>query len=744
MKKNKILLLLFICVNLLNVNAQVDPFKNYTYLKSSGKIPQEFLTLTTDKFNKDLKNNQNNDLDKDFFLSTRFFLDEILLSGNVLFKDPLSKYVNKVAKYVLRKNKNLYNELQFYVLKSNTVNAFSTDQGIVFVTTGLLSQLENEAQLAFILGHEIAHYTEKHVRNGYVDKQQIINGKGDYKGLSYSEKIDELSVYSKENEFEADKIGVEFFLNTEYDLEETYAAMGVLLYSYLPFEEIQFDTTFFNTDILYIPKQAFPDTIKEITKEEDFDDDLRTHPNLRKRMDAIFDVIGEKKSRGNLKFKISEDEFNKVRNLARFESVNIDLANRNYVDALYSIFLLQRHFKDNKFLDFSKAKALYGLAKYKNHHRYNEVIRKPKKTEGEMYTLAVFFKSISKKQLNVLAYRHIYDLSVKYKDDPLIQKYERSMMKEFALNSTIEKSDLIAVDYKTYNDSIAKLKQNIDFQDSIRKIDESDLSKYKKIKLKKELRKLENTDEKVVDKNYYKTGLSDLVTIGKLLKDIDYFKAEKELEDQKEEEESNKKLKDREKQYLGIKKIVVFNPYVADYGLKDDVKGVKSEKQKVQLNKMFSKNYRKLDMETYLVDSKLLTINDVDKYNEIGILNSWINEVIEHDEIEMLSSLNDKVKPIQKKYGTEHFLFPGLIKFKDRHEFTMMHLYGILFFYTAPFAIADLLIIHNYFEMFAVSINSENDSIEYFQGDQIQLKANNLVMEAYIYNILYNLNKANK
>ena len=724
---------------------QIDPFNNFTNLKSSGKIPQEFLTLTADKYQKDVKNNQNKDLDKDFFLSTRFFIDEILLSGNVLFNETLSNYVNKVAKYVLRKDKNLYKELQFYVLKSNSVNAFSTDQGILFVTTGLLSQLENEAQLAFILGHEIAHYTEKHVRNGYVDKQNIVKGKGKYKGTSYSEKIDELSIYSKNNEFEADEFGVKLLLNTEYDVEEVYSSMGVLLYSYLPFEEIQFDSTFFNSDVLNVPGSAFPDSIKEITKEEDFDDELSTHPNVKKRMDAIFDVLGDKKSRGNLKYKISEDEFKKVRNLARFESINIDLYNRNYVDALYSIFLLQRHFKNNKFLEFSKVKALYGLAKYKNHGRYYEVTRKPKKTEGEMYKLAVFLKEISKKQLNVLAYRHVYDLSQKYKDDKIIQKYERDMMKEFALYSTIKKDELLATDYKTYNDSISKIMEGIDFQDSLRKIDESDLSKYKKIKLKKELRKLEEGGVGKSDDNYYKTGLSDIVTLGKILKDIEFYKAEKELEEEKENEEVNRKRNNKDdNKYLGIKKIVVIDPYLADYGLKDDVKGVKSEKEKVQLTKMFSKNYPKLDMETYLVDSKSLTVNDVDKYNEIGVMYAWINEIVEHDDIEMLSSMNDKIKPIQEKYGTEHFLFPGLIKYKDRNEFTMMHLYGILFFYTAPLAILDLLIIHNYFEMFAISINSDDDSIEYFQGEDIELKANNLVMEAYIYNTLYNLNKSKK
>ena len=86
-------------------------------------------------------------------------------------------------------------------------------------------------------------------------------------------------------------------------------------------------------------------------------------------MDKSFDVIGDRETKGDLKFKISENTFLTVRNLARFESVNISLVNRQYLDAIYSIYLLKRKFPNNKFLDFSLAKALYSLAKYKNHYR---------------------------------------------------------------------------------------------------------------------------------------------------------------------------------------------------------------------------------------------------------------------------------------------------------------------------------------------------------------------------------------
>lgn len=55
----------------------------------------------------------------------------------------------------------------FGVLKSETPNAFSAPGGYVFVTSGLLKVLENEAQLAGVLAHEVAHVTQKHALKTY-------------------------------------------------------------------------------------------------------------------------------------------------------------------------------------------------------------------------------------------------------------------------------------------------------------------------------------------------------------------------------------------------------------------------------------------------------------------------------------------------------------------------------------------------------------------------------------------------
>ena len=53
-------------------------------------------------------------------------------------------------------------EFTFRVLDSPVLNAFALPGGFVYVTRGILAHMENEAQLAMVLGHEIAHVAARH------------------------------------------------------------------------------------------------------------------------------------------------------------------------------------------------------------------------------------------------------------------------------------------------------------------------------------------------------------------------------------------------------------------------------------------------------------------------------------------------------------------------------------------------------------------------------------------------------
>ena len=86
-----------------------------------------------------------------------------MLTGYADIKD----YVSSIGKYILNtspkiKKKNIY-PYNFQVINDTTINAFCTPGGFVYVYTGLMRFIDNEATLAGIVGHEIAHAERRHV-----------------------------------------------------------------------------------------------------------------------------------------------------------------------------------------------------------------------------------------------------------------------------------------------------------------------------------------------------------------------------------------------------------------------------------------------------------------------------------------------------------------------------------------------------------------------------------------------------
>lgn len=86
-----------------------------------------------------------------------------MLEGHQEIKD----YVTGIGKYIVNtspviEKKNIY-PYNFQVINDTIVNAFSTPGGFVYVYTGLMKFIDNEATLAGIVGHEIAHAERRHV-----------------------------------------------------------------------------------------------------------------------------------------------------------------------------------------------------------------------------------------------------------------------------------------------------------------------------------------------------------------------------------------------------------------------------------------------------------------------------------------------------------------------------------------------------------------------------------------------------
>jgi predicted Zn-dependent protease len=149
----------------------------------------------------------------------------------LLDRPALQRYVNQVGRWLTLHSERPNLDWRFGILDSDNLNAFATPGGYVLVTKGLLVRLRNEAELAGVLAHEIAHVVKKHhltaIRKG-AGMQVGANLLSEYSSnrsrrpeaterLISGAKEVMLRGLDKGDEFEADRMGVVIAARAGYD-----------------------------------------------------------------------------------------------------------------------------------------------------------------------------------------------------------------------------------------------------------------------------------------------------------------------------------------------------------------------------------------------------------------------------------------------------------------------------------------------------------------------------------------------
>lgn len=710
-------------------------FNQFETLLAKGAIPIDFSSTTQEKIEKDINENTR-DLSKKkqaiFVKGIHERIDLILHSGNVVYGDEVSTYVEKVAEILLKNDPELKAKLRFYTLKSNETNAFSTDQGIVFVTTGLIAQLASEAQLAYVLSHEIAHYTEKHVVETFDWKTTRSNR---------NNSIEKLSSYSKENELEADRVAIKMYHAAGYSQEDLISTFDVLMYSYLPFDEIPVPFDYFNTSKLYVPQSIFNSKTFPITAIEDYNDEKSSHPNIKKRKEAVEEQKGKFANWGNKNFLLNKTEFIEIRNIARFESIRTAIIDNDFYGALYTIFILQRDFPQSSYLKQMKALTWLSIAQFTEANRISEIAYESDELEGESARLFATLAKLSNKARFTIALRYIYDLKKEEPNNKFIGECYNRLLRVLAKEKSFK---LEEYSKNTFQEAIALKNKPAE---KVEKKEEEINSKYKRIKSKKE----HDASGEIDSLDYYFYGIPDIVAdtiftdkLTNFISDLREKETDENLVLTKKERkilEEQEKNKARKVTDLAIDKFVLIEPVLFNNG-------------KRILNQKTINDYTHLIED--IADKQLITCqsinlesikeNGTSEFNKRSTLISLIEQKGNLEEIEMMPIDFNYLQTMKEELNTENVMFSVISYDKNFNEniFALV-IYNMFLpvFIPVTFLVylPQKIVSSNIVTCYSVMLNMNTGELMNAGYQELNGKLRKPVVGSYFHNLFANLKK---
>ena len=572
-------------------------------LRSEGDVPADLKMNAVQLYESDLQRAKEYTggkvKDRQKLQSASYSISKMMAGGRIVYGDPVSKMVSRIADTLLVEYPELRSQLRFYTVKSPEVNAFATGQGMVFVNAGLVAQVENEAQLAFVLSHEIIHYYRNH-------SMEELVGKKDKERDADKERaaLDEFLRHhnrSHEMENEADSLGVAmFYLKSPYSKDVTEGIFDVLQYSALPFDDVPFDTNYFNTKY-YKLTGCWLDSVADITSRDNYDDSRSDHPNIltrRHKMAQVFDGYYG----GEDYVVTTREEFEAIRRQARLECVRQELIGGEYSRAFYNAWLMEREDAGRKTSDETVeeylAHALYGVAMFKNHNGTNSVTGDYNKIEGESQQVYYALRRMSNEQATVAALHRIWQLHRLYPDNKHLAEMADDLMAELRTSLRLANSDFLSEPPKTETaaDTVAEEAQPT-----------KSMTKYERIKQKRHGQ---------TQKSPTGYSLTDL-----MVSDSEF---EKELRDHLQA----KTVVDTTKDSVAQGGVFIHNSsYWVVNDNTDELKVAKSQRSEIDLAEMIVKTGKRFDRQTVdFSDNGLHQMSLDEEYNDFVVLNEWMNE----------------------------------------------------------------------------------------------------------------------
>ena len=408
---------------------------------------------------------------------------EGLTNDNFIYDDTIQVFVERVFNKIILANQIDEDNTpgRILILRNPRPGAFCMGDGTITVTIGLLSILDNESQLAFILSHETAHFTQNHIRDNVKrniesagEKKEMfeeqldkmVNGRIDLEGMdSLKTMVYSGYKFSRVKEKESDALGIEYMNRAGYDISQSTTILAKL-------DETTQPKTTLGIEILNAfnfskyPLQEHwlrPRANIYHTKRVDpiFDSKkIRTHPEMEERLAALDLLISE-----NTKIDLQEDHFknvlNRIVSMAEFEVIQAAYDRKAYDIALHRVLLQKINYPKNTYINTMIAQILIDVVEKSNQSSDNIYARKPIPLISQGYNeeeivVNDFLHTLSKKELPLIAFHFMNNKSV---FDPNCEKHYYLLWKIGKLTNDQKLVDQVSSSYskKFENGEYAKM-----------------------------------------------------------------------------------------------------------------------------------------------------------------------------------------------------------------------------------------------------------------------------------------------
>lgn len=756
------------------IAAQSFAQNTHSRVTNTASLPTEVYTPSTEKFKNtvfdlpDTLSKRERMVREQYYLESGFGIDEMMRSGVVLYNTEYNAYLDKIADHLLRDNTELRMQLHFYILRSPVVNAFAGAGGNIFISMGLLAMLENEAELAFVMGHEIGHIALEHGLEFYVKANEIDKNSDDNALFKRSSSFDMSSIaknlYSQDLEKSADLFGIDLLLKSKYvaDTNTLNAVFDVLKFAYLPYEDQPFPIDFFEGPHYAISKNLILDSIKQISGTPELPskkESLKsTHPSIGERRKIIREKLLEQNGRGNQYYVVSEASFKNLRDDSRYTLPMYYLHNQFFQDAIYLSYLgLQRN-PDDANLKKVIAKALTGYTKFRNSKEETTYAEKARfeDYEGQQQQLYFLLWAMYDVEFNVMSLLYTFQLHLDYPDDPEILPLCQTLVNDLVYYHFNDEDDF-KIGETISRDSLYLLSDIAN-----PKLKVAPPSKTSKVKTRKASVRSKRTSQEKIQKDKYKKHLLyayndfwDNKDFRNLWNEAVIARDEREAE-AKELRESGFKIKDlgdKRNYYinnnLDVDSIVIVNPFYTRIDLRKDnaVEYVSSEEGEINFLEIVEANAAKVGMQVTIIDPLRMDANATEQFNDMQALNDWFSEQLDFGSMNMPGYEQALIDSLSKAYGTPYFMWTGIVSLRTKQKVlgpVLSIVFSTVFFPLLPYGIYELISPEYEFFYLSLLYNVNTHEADVLKFTLLKRNDSQAILNSHTYEMLYRLSSAKK